>query len=452
VIPLTSSFRDPSGSVSVSRERVVRTVFAEGRGNLDAYLDSPAAARFIASGNLIETVRLDGDQVEHPRIPFQSYAQEWPPAMLHAAAQLTLDISAALVDESRGLKDATPSNVLFRGTKPVFIDVLSFEPRDPLDAIWLADAQFVRTFLIPLLLHRRTGSPTHELFLARRDGVRPEDAVRRLPWLRRWFPPDLALVTLPAKSGGMEKESLYQARRAREAGEAQFILQHHFRGLRKKLDALEPRAEASTWSGYEAARPSYTHEQLAAKRVFVERVFGETRPARVIDVGSNTGEFSLMAAKAGASVVSIDSDAESVAALWRAAGAADILPLVVDFARPTPAVGWRNRENSSFLERAEQHFDCVLMLAVTHHLMVTDQIPLDEIFELAASLTTKWLVIEYVGPEDPMFRRLTRGRGELYKWYGREAFEKAAANLFDNVSSTTIPGLDRVVYLLRRRS
>jgi len=392
--------------------------------------------------------------VEHPRIPFASYAHEWPSAMLHAAAQLTLELCSALLDEGRGLKDAAPSNVLFRGPRPVFVDVLSFEDRDPCDPIWLADAQFARTFLIPLLLHRRIGYPIHDLYLSRRDGIAPEEAARRLPGPRRWFPPDLGLVTLPARAARLENDRLYHPRRTRDAGEARFILAHHFRALTKKLHLLAPRPVASAWSNYEAACPSYSTEQQTAKRDFVERALRQINPSRVLDAGSNTGEFSLMAAAAGASVVSIDRDPESVGALWRSATAAgaDILPLVVDFARPTPSAGWRGSEHASFLERAEGFFDCALLLAVTHHLMVTDQIPPARIFDAIVSLTTRWLIIEYVGPRDPMFRRLARGRDALYQSYSQHVFEECARRSFDIVNSLDIPSSDRAVYLLRRKS
>lgn len=461
------SFRDPGGSVSVTHDRVIRTVFPAGVANLNACLNSSAARRFVEEGSLIGTQTIAAHTlqqdvsvldrqvvVEHPRIPFVSYPYEWPSAMLHAAARLTLELCSSLLEEGLGLKDATPSNILFRGPRPVFIDVLSIEERNPLDPIWLADAQFARTFLIPLLLNRRTGYPIHELFLFHRDGIAPEQAVRRLPGLRRWFPPDLGLVTLPARAARFENESLYRSRQARDAGEARFVLARHFHALRKKLDGLEPAAVASAWSGYEAACPSYSNEQQAAKRQWLERTLREIKPDRVLDVGSNTGEYSLMASAAGASVVSIDSDAESVAALWRSAAAAgaDILPLVVDFARPTPPGGWLCQEHSSFLERAGGFFDCALFLAVTHHLMVTDQIPLEQIFDAAASLTTRWLAIEYIGPQDPMFRRLARGRDALYQWYSRSAFDDCARRSFDIVSSIEIPSSDRALCLLRRKS
>jgi SAM-dependent methyltransferase len=454
------SFRDPAGSVSVTRDRVLRTVFPPGIANLNACLYSPAARGFVEAGSLIETKPVADDSpmgqviVEHPRIPFISYPHEWPPAMLHAAAVLTLELCSSLLEEGLGLKDATPSNILFRGARPVFIDVLSIEPRDPLDPIWLADAQFARTFLIPLLLNVRTGYPIHELFLFHRDGITPAQALHRLPALRRWFPPDLGLVTLPARAARLEGDGLYRPRQARDAGESRFILGHHFRALRKKLDSLKPGAVTTAWSNYETACPSYSPEQQATKRQFVEHALARIKPSRVLDVGSNTGEFSFIAAATGASVVSIDSDPETVAALWRAAAAsgADILPLVVDFARPTPAAGWRSSEHSGFLARAEGFFDCALFLAVTHHLMVTDQIPLDQIFEIAASLTTRWLLIEYVGPADAMFRRLARGRDALYQWYTRAVFDEYAGRSFDIVDTMVIPASHRAIYLLRRKS
>jgi predicted RNA methylase len=276
--------------------------------------------------------------------------------------------------------------------------------------------------------------------------VSPEEAAPRLTGLRKWFPPELGLVTMPAKAARLEKESLYKPHRAREAGEAQFILRHRFRGLRKKLDGLVAPAAV------QASVAADTPEQVAVKRGFVEQALGEARPVRLLDVRSGSGEFSLLAAANGASVVAIDPNPANVDTLWRAAAAtkADILPLVVDIARPTPSVGWRARENPGFLERAENHFDCVLMQGSLHETMVGDQVPLPEILDLAASLTSKWLVIEYVGPEDVLFRKLTRGREELYRWYSRKAFEECVARAFETVRTVDIPQSHRAMYLLRK--
>src|SRR5205814_57296 len=155
-------------------------------------------------------------------------------------------------------------------------------------------------------------------------------------------------------------------------------------------------------------------------------VLREFQPKRVLDAGANTGHFSALAAKAGAEVVAIDLDEACVGAIWRRAAGEqlDILPLVVDLARPTPALGWRNRECPSLLERAAGKFDGVMMLALIHHLLVTERIPLEEIVQLASELTSTLLIIEFVGPQDEMFRQLVRGREALHEDLTEAAFER----------------------------
>src|SRR5258708_5922572 len=176
----------------------------------------------------------------------------------------------------------------------------------------------------------------------------------------------------------------------------------------------------------------------------------EQQPRTVLDVGCNTGHFSYLAARHGASVVAIDYDAVVVGAVWRQAHKEnlDILPLVVNLARPTPAIGWRNGECASFLERAHGRFETVLMLGVIHHLMVSERIPLAEIVSLAAELTTAALVIEFVAPDDPMFRRIARGRDHLFSDLTKESFESACATHFEIVRCERLDVTSRWLYLM----
>src|SRR5262249_28644994 len=89
--------------------------------------------------------------LRHARIPFISYPYEWPFGMLKDAALLQLDLLTTALDEGFTLKDATPFNVQFLGTRPVFIDVSSFEPLEP-GSPWVGYRQFCQMFLYPLLL------------------------------------------------------------------------------------------------------------------------------------------------------------------------------------------------------------------------------------------------------------------------------------------------------------
>jgi ribosomal protein L11 methylase PrmA len=174
----------------------------------------------------------------------------------------------------------------------------------------------------------------------------------------------------------------------------------------------------------------------------------------VLDVGCNTGHFSLLAGKQGARVVAVDADPVAVGRAFEAAEAAhlDVLPLVVNIARPVPALGWRNRECPSFLDRARGRFDMVLLLAVLHHLFVSERIPMPEVLELVSELTNSWAVIEFVGPEDEMFRRIASGREGLFVDLTQATFETACRRWFEVVRCESVPNGHRWLYLLRKKA
>ena len=92
------------------------------------------------------------------------------------------------------------------------------------------------------------------------------------------------------------------------------------------------------------------------------------------------------------------------------------------------------------------------MLAVIHHMLVTERVPLADILDLAAELTTNLLVIEFVAPDDSMFQRLTRGREELHKDLTPELFETLCRRHFEIVRVQYVEGTTRRLYLLRKRA
>jgi len=71
------------------------------------------------------------------------------------------------------------------------------------------------------------------------------------------------------------------------------------------------------------------------------------------------------------------------------------------------------------------------MLALMHHLVVNERVSLDRIFDLAAQLTRRLLLIEYVDPSDSQFRKIARGRDALHRDLTPTAFESAARERFE---------------------
>jgi Methyltransferase domain len=475
---MTISLRDPGGHVCHVDDRVVRVVNSDGMSGLRAFLDAASSAYFLKSQRVVGTRFLDSKAtaeilqnndvravceqmpdptiVEHERVSFPSFPYEWPAEMLYAAAELTLDFAERLLEDGLGLKDASPYNVLFRGPRPMFVDLLSFERRDATDPTWLPFAQFVRAFLLPLLVNKYFGISLAELFTTHRDGLEPEEVFRLLGPLQKLRSPFLTLVSIPVWLSSREetdREQIYQKRRLSDPSRAKFILRGLLRNVRRKLAATAPPGgRTSIWSDY-MDHNRYSEDYFPLKHAFVSKAMREQLPTRVLDVGCNTGHFSAIAARAGASVVAIDYDSVVVGEVWREAitNSLDILPLVVNLARPTPSIGWRNSECQSFLERARGHFDSVLMLGVIHHLLVSERIPLSEIIKLAAELTTDMLIIEFVAPDDPMFRRITRGRDHLFTTLNREFFEKTSGQHFEIVRCQQLDQTSRWLYLMKKK-
>ena len=472
------SFRDPAGCCARLGDRILRVVRREAAGSFARFLDSPIGRRAVDEGRLIESRRLDGGEerearerlaaawpdlavdgqdvlYEHPRVPFVSYPCEWPAEMLHAAAVSTLDLADRLLAGGWGLKDATPANLLFRGPNPVWIDPLSVESRAPGDSLWLPYAQFCRTFLFPLLMWRIWGLNPAPFALLNRDGIEPETLYRLCGWGRRLRSPILTHVTLPVWLGRSSRSETAAARPPRpcDPEQARFVLRGLFASLRRALAQAAPPADSrTTWTEYMATH-RYSEAGFAAKDALVRGWLDEIRPRAVLDVGANTGHFSLLAARTGARVVAVDFDSAFMGRLWRqaAAAGADLLPLVVNLARPTPAVGWRNGEDAAFLTRAEGAFDTVLMLALVHHLLVTERAPLPELAALAARLTTAWALVEYVPPDDPMFRRIARGREALHAGLTDAVFAAAFGRWFEIARRAPVPDTGRILFLFRKK-
>jgi SAM-dependent methyltransferase len=456
--PSLPTFRDPAGSVEIRPDGAYRSIRAPFDAEILEFLALPLVSELVDQARLVASAVVSPEGADtlvlrHPRISFQSFPWEWAPSLWLAAAELTLNLCGDLVRHGWLLKDATPLNVLFQGTRPIFVDVLSIERMDLYQPIWLAYGQFVRTFLLPMLAYSRLGWPL-QASLTRRDGYEPEDIYATLSWPARLRQPALSAVTLPlllANNKKMQAGSL-TSRRVEDPDLARQILMKTLRGLLSQMRSVTPVHRSSTWSDYAETATHYSDDDHARKRNFVAGALAAARPVCVLDVGCNTGVYSNLAADAGAEVISIDTDLQAVDRLCASlkGSGRNILPLCVDLSQPTPAVGWENRECASFLSRCAGHFDTVMMLAVLHHLLLRNQIPMDHIAALCSSLTTRDLILEWVPPADPKFQELLRGRDTIYAHITEASFRDAFAEYFATISELTLANGRTMLHLQKR--
>jgi hypothetical protein len=468
------SFRDPAGYVLHYGDAVYRSLEREAFDRLCIFLADPAYQQLSINGDLLPVAVADAGEreklarlerrddrwyVRQRRLPFIGYPYEWSPRMLHAAAQCTLRIEAALIERGFTLKDASAYNIQFdlteRGPAPVFIDITSIETVPP-RPLWLAHHQFLRHFALPLVLYRQFGHDYRGDFLTDLEGVHPDAVYRIAGRLRRWLPPYLFLVTVPHLLRNIESDHAVEIDHAagvptnRHAERDRYILSRLVRRLERLIKRVEPPARPSQWTSYESDN-SYPPLAAARKAEFVARACATFKPARLINLGCNLGKFDLIAADNGIEVIALDLDLASIDVVYGRASErhARVLPLRVDIAAPSPAIGWKNRERRSFLDRACR-FDCVMALAIVHHLLITNRIPLDEIVDLIARLSARHLILELVDRTDSRFQRLTRGNRDLYSDLTIEAQERAFAGRFRVVERCPLEGIPRTLYVMEK--
>jgi 2-polyprenyl-3-methyl-5-hydroxy-6-metoxy-1,4-benzoquinol methylase len=459
----TPTFRDPAGSLRLEDEFAVRSIHPASRDAVLEFLSSELCTRLQERGDMVAiTIQNNalGLSLLHPRIPVPTYPWEWTPSQWLAAADLTLNLCEEALHSGWVLKDATPLNILFVGPRPVLVDVLSFEPWDG-SSLWLAYGQYIRTFILPLLMNRLLHWPL-AVSLFKRDGYEPAELYQALTWRQRLSRAAFWPVTLPA---WFEKRNPNapppKPRPAKDPELALHLLKRSFKKLRKATRRAMPEYRNTDWSKYTATRTHYTKDQRDQKVEWVANVLDDLRPARVLDIGANTGEFSALAAERGARVVALERDDAAAERLFRMSRkkrlntqtnsiqTGYIQTIHADLSRPSPAVGWENRESTTLIQRLEGQSDLVLMLAVIHHLLLMEQIPLRAILEQAHRLTFRHLIVEWVPVSDPMFQSLMRGRDSLYGSLSEADLLSACTNLFHTLRRQELEN-GRILFLFAK--
>jgi len=457
------SFRDPAGFVFSRDARLYRQVNA---GYEQAYVrlrESGLYEALTRAGLLVasEEVALRIDDappafaVLAPQpIEFISYPFEWCFSQLKAAALLTLDIQTQALERGLVLRDASAYNVQFIGTRPLFIDTLSFGVLAE-DEPWVAYRQFCQHFLAPLALIASVDPSLGQLSRVHLDGVPLDLARRLLPTRRRWRPGILIHLAMHARSAAKAPVDADRATRARPVGRmGKTALLALADSLRRTVQTLQWNPPDTLWSSYRQ-HANYSARGDAHKRQLVgdalARLCDATARPLVWDLGANDGVYSRLAVDAGARVISFDLDPVVVEHHFRACRtepSLPILPLVQDLTNPTPALGWHHAERPSLLDRGPA--DVALALALVHHLVISGGVPLGAVARFFAAACRR-AIVEFVPKTDSQVVRMLSLREDTFADYTKDGFERAFEPAFRTLSCAQIGDSERWLYVLERR-
>ncbi len=473
------SFRDRTSRVFYQADTVVRTLTAPALADWNQLTRTTFFQRWHNAGKIVQTEQLDPlhfrdlspefaaserpspaspwvAALKHPKLPVVSYPYEWAFGMLKDAALLQLELLRDALAEGMILKDASPYNVQWVGSRPLFIDLPSFTrlcPGEP----WVGYRQFCQLFLFPLLLQAYKDLPFHAWLRGSLEGITAQDCHGLMSVRDLLRPGVFSHVYLQAKAQARYADSAQPARpgkpgrqqnlkhELRRAGFHTAVIQANVGRLIKLIRRLSWKRSRSTWAAYTHQLP-YTESEQTRKADFVRRVIHSRPWPMVWDLGCNTGTFSRIAAQNATTVVALDVDSLVIERLYqelKADGETTILPLVSNLADPAPNLGWRGTERKALDRRARP--DLILGLALIHHLVIGANIPLSDCIAWLAGSGAA-VVIEFITREDPMVQTLLRRKDDHHADYETAYFERCLSAAFAIRERQALASGTRILY------
>ncbi|MCX7862778.1 MAG: hypothetical protein N2449_07260 [Bacteroidales bacterium] len=443
------SFRDPSSCIFKENHQIFRRI-------RPSYLETYYSLR---NSNFFDILQKKHLLIEHTEvstephnfiikpitIPFISYPYEWSFSQLKDAALLTLKIQYEALLHNFTLKDASAFNVQFIGNKPIFIDTTSFEVYEN-GKPWVAYKQFCEHFLSPLLLSKYTHRSISHWWYFNLDGI-PLNITHKLLSFRSYFN-SLSLFHIHAHSYNINKPSQNITTKPTNYYISKEKLLKLIEHLYENISVLSIKNN-SYWNNYYKTC-TYDAETLNDKLQFLTTHISKNNTNFLLDLGCNNGYFANKLSSNNIYTIAIDNDEQVIDFFYKNLSTkTHILPLVVNIVNPTPALGWKNKERNSFLDRIGTK-NITLALAIVHHLRIGHNIPLIEIAHFLASVSQQ-LFIEFVPKDDQQVKLLLQNKQDVYHDYYLEHFENIFQQYFHIHDKKKLSNSNRILYNMIRK-
>lgn len=390
----------------------------------------------------LEKIGIVTTQIDQEKTSFQhqkhiiSYPFEWTVDMFKDAALFHLDLFLELDKHGLTLKDGIPNNIVFDSTNPVFVDFLSIIKKQDLEKEqWLTegkksddyrflvfDKMFTPFILIPFLVLANRNVDSFREILANKacnlngntpiwSDVKPKKQKFRL----KKFIKQIFSNQENAKAKTCQIKKLIKLKE-----KLNFI--DFVNKLKTLIQDIDVTIKDSAYSSYyKEKKEAYNFQDKSNwqnKQLSVFKALKESHPKTVLDLGANTGWFSILAESLGAKVIAVEIDEASInnLYLYSKQNKYNILPLRLIFqdleksafgTMPAEEI-YKDRDfknNPLFLPANERlKCDTVLCLALIHHLILGLGIEISEVMRILATLTNSTLVVEYVGFEDQLIK------------------------------------------------
>ena len=201
---------------------------------------------------------------------------------------------------------------------------------------------------------------------------------------------------------------------------------------------------------------NYDKESFQFKESTVKEWIRKYNLKTIWDIGGNNGHFSRLIQDDCETIVCTDIDPVAVDTNYRLTKKnceQKIIPLIIDYANPSPGIGFANEERTSFQRRITAlQVDCIIALALIHHLSISANCTFERLAESFSRISKK-LLIEFVHPEDSWAEKLLQSKRDarsLFNYYNKQNFEDIFLQFYKFLEVREVPNSKRTMYLMVR--
>ena len=421
------SFRDPSNRIFESEGKIYRAIFNSGKSDYINIQQSGIIQKLINKKYLIDTDELDRRNklysheelknvyiiLNHKKIPFISYPYEWCFEQLKKAAIFHLDLQLYLLENNFNLKDSSAFNIQFIGGEPIFIDFFSLQKYNDGD-YWIGYKQFCENFLNPLYLSFKKNVQFNHIIRSNLEGISSTTLNNLLSFKDKLSLNVFSHIVLQSRYEKKvlldEKSSIKKFKKLKKLPKKNLISMITI--IKNWIKKFNIQNKKSTWSDYSVIN-TYKDFEKKKKIDIVKKFTNKIKPNLLVDLGCNTGDYSIAALENGANyAVGFDFDIESLNKSYDRSP--NFLPLWFDAANPSPDQGFMQKERDGFERRVKS--DALISLAFIHHLVIAKNISVQMFVEWISKIS-QFGLLEFVPKNDETIQKMLISKRDIYKDY-----------------------------------
>lgn len=432
---------DELGKVFIWNNRIYRMIYPEKKEIVNKLLSSGLIQKLSDKGLFPETTltnyRLDNSDMilEHEKINPLIYPSNWSFDMIKDAALCILEVNLIAQKYGYQTMDSHGFNILFKSGRPVFIDLGSFISNSENPKGWKAYEEFVRYFLYPLNLFK-----SGNFFLGRAAMTQGKSFINHSSY-KKYKHPIYRLVA----SDKIDKwyEAFYKFKAFSHYGLSEIEerapkpLLPLLKTLKKNKIALFQKVNFSR----EIRRVQriklpkfqsqwgYYHDQFVEKDGKITaptprfnriiEIIKELKPSSTIEIGGNQGVFSELIAQETSvkQLICTDYDEIAVNKMYERfkTKQLNITPSLLDVINPS------NVDYGAPIEERYQS-DMVIALAIIHHLVLTQKVPLKDIFNQFSKFSSRFVITEFMPLG--LYSETAKHNPKPPTWYTEDWFQK----------------------------